>query len=97
MRPESHTRAPTLPRDDLRAWLAEAVGVPLDTLLRACAGVLSPEPNDRARLLALAANETPVELCYHPDADPGNGAGWSLLVGDRTVAVGTLDKVLNAS
>ena len=39
MRPESHTRAPTLPRDDLRAWLAEAVGVPVTNLLWACAGL----------------------------------------------------------
>lgn len=26
----------------------------------------------------------PVELCYHPDADPGDGGGWSLMIGDRT-------------
>ena len=26
---------------------------------------------------------TPIELCYHPDADPGDGSGWSILVGDR--------------
>ena len=25
----------------------------------------------------------PVELCYHPDADPGDGSGWSVLIGDR--------------
>lgn len=49
-----------------------------------------------ARLIALTADETPVELCYHPDGDDGSGNGWLLIVGDRTVAVGTLDKVLNA-
>lgn len=58
-------------------------------------GVATTVPDEtlRARLLALTADETPVELCYHPDADPGNGAGWSLMVGDRTT-YGTLDTLL---
>jgi hypothetical protein len=48
----------------------------------------------RTHLLALIADGcTPVELAYHPDADPGDGSGWSLLVGDRH-AYGSLDTLL---
>ena len=39
--------------------------------------------------------DSPVSLSYHPDADPGDGAGWCLEVGDwRTY--GSLDAVLAA-
>lgn len=27
--------------------------------------------------------EWPLELAYHPDADPGDGSGWAVLHGDR--------------
>lgn len=26
---------------------------------------------------------TPITISYHPDADPGDGSGWSVEVGDR--------------
>ena len=41
-------------------------------------------PADFFRLLSDYGREhgVPVELCYHPDADPGDGSGWSILVGD---------------
>ena len=28
--------------------------------------------------------ESPITLAYHPDADPGDGSGWAVEVGDRT-------------
>ena len=30
-----------------------------------------------------ARPDSPVEVCYHPDADPGDGSGWAVVVGDR--------------
>lgn len=35
-------------------------------------------------LYDLAAAGHIVELCYHPAADPGDGSGWALTIGDRT-------------
>ena len=37
----------------------------------------------RERLARLVADGMPVTLAYHPDADPGDGSGWSVEVGDR--------------
>ncbi len=47
---------------------------------------------DLLRQLAVygLANDVPVELMYHPHADPGDGSGWALTIGDRTT-YGTLD------
>lgn len=36
-----------------------------------------------------------ITLCYHPDADPGDGSGWVVEVGEITYyADGTRDGVL---
>ena len=40
-------------------------------------------------LYALSVAGRIVELCYHPDADPGDGSGWALTLDDRTT-YGTL-------
>jgi len=48
---------------------------------------------DALRTLAAAGWPfVPVELCYHPSADPGDGSGWVLVIGG-THHYGTLDKV----
>jgi hypothetical protein len=36
---DAWVRAKSRPRDDVRAWLASALGLDLNTLLQACAGV----------------------------------------------------------
>ena len=36
-------RLPTLPTDSIRVWVADALGIPVNTLLRACAGISEPE------------------------------------------------------
>ena len=38
MRQEGHAHKPMLPRDEVRAWLADALGIPRRTLYAACAG-----------------------------------------------------------
>lgn len=47
----------------------------------------------RERLARLVADGLPVTLAYHPDADPGDGSGWSVEVGDRH-AYGQLEDAL---
>ena len=40
-------------------------------------------PSDLVTALrALATSGLPVELCYHPSADPGDGTGWVLVIGE---------------
>lgn len=34
-------------------------------------------------LRAHVGTGTPLTIAYHPDADPGDGSGWSIEVGDR--------------
>lgn len=34
-------------------------------------------------ILYARTHNLPLELCYHPDADPGDGSGWAVLLGDR--------------
>ena len=42
--------------------------------------------NTLAALIDYArANRLPLELLYHPDADPGDGSGWAVTLGDRTL------------
>ena len=45
-------------------------------------------PVDEAGTMLLALRErypeSPIVLTYHPDADPGDGSGWAVEVGDRT-------------
>ncbi|HLD90186.1 MAG TPA: hypothetical protein VI911_04100 [Patescibacteria group bacterium] len=48
--------------------------------------------NTLAALIDYArANRLPLELLYHPDADPGDGSGWAVTLGDRTM-YGALDE-----
>lgn len=35
------------------------------------------------RLSGYVGANTPMTIAYHPDADPGDGSGWSIEVGDR--------------
>jgi hypothetical protein len=86
---DAWVRGKSRPRDDVRAWLADALNIPRATLFAACAGT-TPDPSP---LHAVTGRGLPVELCYHPDADPGNGRGWSVLIGDRTT-FGDLDTML---
>jgi len=44
----------------------------------------------------VAANPTPFAVAYHPDADPGDGSGWSVEYGDRH-AYGHIDEALAAA
>ena len=36
------------------------------------------------RVRDIAGPNCPVTIAYHPDADPGDGSGWAVEVGDRT-------------
>jgi hypothetical protein len=49
-------------------------------------------------LLSLQAQRptSPIGIYYHPDADPGDGAGWCLEVGD-TRSYGSLVEVIAAA
>ena len=38
-----------------------------------------------------------VELCYHTDGDPGDGSGWVLVLGERSVAFGLLADVVKVA
>ena len=46
-------------------------------------------------LLADVGEGVPVAICYHPDADPGDGSGWSVEIGDRHT-YGTIEQALGA-
>ena len=48
---------------------------------------------DLRSLLLATADGLPVVLAYHPDADPGDGSGWSLEISDRH-HYGTLDALI---
>lgn len=53
-------------------------------------------PTDFDTLLQSLLNRypnTPIELLYHPDADPGNGSGWAVTVADRTVTGGLVEAI----
>lgn len=41
-------------------------------------------PNLETLIAHCVAEGLTCTLCYHPDADPGDGRGWSVEVGDRT-------------
>lgn len=47
----------------------------------------------RLEQLRKACPELPITLAYHPDADPGDGSGWALEVGDHNT-YGQADEIL---
>lgn len=56
------------------------------------------DPNLQSLITHCVAEGLPLTLAYHPDADPGDGRGWAVEMGDLTVyGDGSLDGAVVAA